>query len=90
MQAFTIVSKTPFGLNFNRNDDTSDMIKPLAIAQRWPVRTWNSLKERALHQAEKLAKFAHDSEKAWVSNIQPDMMSEEAAVCIYLRSLPGI
>ena len=62
LQAFTIVSKTPFGLNFDRNDDTSDMIKPLAIAQRWPVSTWNSLKERALYQAEKLAKFAHDSE----------------------------
>lgn len=62
LQAFTIVSKTPFGLNYERNAADSDMITFLAIAQRWPARTWFSLKERALYQAQKLHRFAEDSD----------------------------
>jgi microsomal dipeptidase-like Zn-dependent dipeptidase len=62
LQAFTIVSKTPFGLNFERNADTSDMITLLAMAQRWPVRAWFSLKERALYQASRLQQFAEKSQ----------------------------
>ncbi len=61
LQAFTIVSKTPFGLNFERNDGSSDMITLLAMAQRWPVRSWFSLKERALYQASRLHEFAEKS-----------------------------
>ncbi len=54
VQAFTIVTKVPRGMNMERNDDQSDLIKILAIASRWPTRTWSSLLERALYQAEKL------------------------------------
>ncbi|MCG8603401.1 membrane dipeptidase, partial [bacterium] len=61
LQAFTVVSKTPFGLNFESNDDRSDMITFLVAAQRWPLRTWFSLNERALYQAEKLHRFAEQS-----------------------------
>jgi microsomal dipeptidase-like Zn-dependent dipeptidase len=38
------------------------MITVLAMAQRWPPRTWGSLKERALYQAEKLHEFAARSQ----------------------------
>ncbi|MCI0694439.1 dipeptidase [candidate division KSB1 bacterium] len=62
LEAFTIVSKVPFGLNMERNDSNSDMITVLAIAQRWPPRTWGSLKERALYQAKKLHEFAARSQ----------------------------
>jgi microsomal dipeptidase-like Zn-dependent dipeptidase len=62
LEAFTIVSKVPFGLNMERNDGNSDMITVLAMAQRWPPRTWGSLKERALYQAEKLHEFAARSQ----------------------------
>ncbi|MGH7595881.1 MAG: dipeptidase, partial [bacterium] len=62
LEAFTIVSKVPFGLNMERNDGDSDMITVLAIAQRWPPRTWRSLKERALYQAKKLHEFAERSQ----------------------------
>ncbi len=62
LQAFSIVSKTPFGLNFESNDDKTDMITALAIFQRWPIATWFSLKERALFQAEKLFEFAARSQ----------------------------
>lgn len=58
LQAFTIVTKTPRGLNLERNDDRTDNIFWLALSQRWPVRTWGSLRERAVFQAQKLQRFA--------------------------------
>ncbi|MET0554265.1 MAG: membrane dipeptidase [Vicinamibacteria bacterium] len=54
LQAFTVVTKSPRGLNIERNDDTSDDITALAIAQHWPPATWRSLRARALHQAGRL------------------------------------
>lgn len=58
LQAFTIVTKTPRGLNLERNDDRTDNIFWLALSQRWPVRTWGSLRERAVFQAQKLQRLA--------------------------------
>ncbi|MFP5264790.1 MAG: dipeptidase [Blastocatellia bacterium] len=58
LQAFTIVTKTPRGMNIESNDDTSDNITLLAIAERWPIAAWGSLKERALYQARKLQDVA--------------------------------
>jgi membrane dipeptidase len=60
LQAFTIVSKTPWGMNMSSNSDSSDMLTLLLIAQRWPTRTWSSLLERALYQAQRL----HDAARA--------------------------
>jgi len=56
LQSFTIVSKTPYvwKMNIERNDDSSDNITILAVAQRWPIATWSSLTQRALYQARKL------------------------------------
>lgn len=54
LQNFTVVTKVPFGSNYESNDDSTDKITPLAVAERWPVATWRSLKERALYQARKL------------------------------------
>jgi microsomal dipeptidase-like Zn-dependent dipeptidase len=61
LQAFTIVSKTPRGMNIESNDDKTDNITLLAIAERWPIATWTSLKERALYQARKLHQVAEAS-----------------------------
>jgi microsomal dipeptidase-like Zn-dependent dipeptidase len=60
-QVFTVVSKVPLGINFEKNSDSSDLILPLAVLQRWPPRTWLSLKERALYQARKLRRLAEAS-----------------------------
>ncbi len=60
-QVFTVVSKVPFGVNFEKNSDKSDMVTALVMLQRWPVRTWFNLKERALYQAKKLHRFADAS-----------------------------
>jgi len=62
LEAFTVVTKSPRGLNNERNDDRSDMITALAIVERWPPRTWASLRERALYQARKLRDTADRSE----------------------------
>jgi microsomal dipeptidase-like Zn-dependent dipeptidase len=61
LQAFTVVSKTPRAMNIENNDASTDNITLLAIAQRWPVAAWTSLKERALYQARKLHRAAEQS-----------------------------
>ncbi|HEX5731901.1 MAG TPA: dipeptidase [Blastocatellia bacterium] len=58
LQAFTVVTKTPKGQNIESNDDSTDNITILAIAQRWPISAWSSLKERALYQASRLHEAA--------------------------------
>jgi microsomal dipeptidase-like Zn-dependent dipeptidase len=66
LQVFSLPTKSPRGLNIESNDDTSDTIFWLAIVERWPPRTWNSLTERALYQARRLHQFAHGSDGGFV------------------------
>lgn len=61
LQVFATVTKSPKGLNYERNGADSDSITLLTMAQRWPQRTWGSLLERALYQGEKLHAAARDS-----------------------------
>jgi microsomal dipeptidase-like Zn-dependent dipeptidase len=58
LQAFTIVTKSPRGLNIESNADSTDDITPLFVLLGRPPRTWNSLTERALDQAARLHGFA--------------------------------
>lgn len=58
-QVFSAVTKSPRGLNFDENSaDAPDDIALLAKAQLWPVRTWDSIYERAAFQAQRLHKLA--------------------------------
>lgn len=61
LQIFGAVTKSPRGLNIERNDDKSDNIFWLALAKRWPPRTWRSLKERALYLSSRLHRMAEQS-----------------------------
>jgi microsomal dipeptidase-like Zn-dependent dipeptidase len=61
LQAFTIVTTAPKKLNIDRNSDDTDQIRSLIMGETWPPRTWNSPKQRALYQAQKLEKFAAES-----------------------------
>ena len=61
LQAFTIVSKSPRGLNIEFNEDNTDNITLLAFVNLWPLKTLTSLKERALFQASKLHEYAANS-----------------------------
>jgi microsomal dipeptidase-like Zn-dependent dipeptidase len=56
-----VPTKSPHGLNIESNEDKNDDIFWLAIVERWPPATWNSLTERALYQARRLHQFAAGS-----------------------------
>jgi membrane dipeptidase len=58
LQVFGVVTQVPGGQNYDSNELRTDLITPLAIAQLWPVASWSSPKERALHQARKLRDLA--------------------------------
>lgn len=63
LQVFTAVTKSPAGQNYDSNSaEAFDTITALAMGQLWPPRTWGSLKERALYQADKLHGFAARSD----------------------------
>lgn len=62
LQAFTVVSKTPRGLNLESNDDRSDDVTWLALLELWPPRTWSGLRERALYQSQRLHAMAARSQ----------------------------
>lgn len=61
LQVFSVVTKVPRGQNYEDNAADSDRLTPLVVAQRWPVAAWTSPKERALHQARRLHRFADRS-----------------------------
>lgn len=61
LQAFTVVTKSPRGLNIENNTDESDNIFWLALAQRQPLENLSSLTKRALFQAANLHKYADES-----------------------------
>jgi len=61
LETFSIVTKVPRGLNIERNDDKTDNVFWLALSERWPAKTWRSLLERALYQANKLRGYADRS-----------------------------
>jgi microsomal dipeptidase-like Zn-dependent dipeptidase len=62
LQVFSTVTKTPRGINYERNSGDSDNITLLAMAQRWPRQTWSSLLQRALYQAQKLGEASANSQ----------------------------
>src|SRR5215211_7667919 len=58
LQAFTVVTKTPRGLNIERNTDETDNIFWLALTQRQPLENLSSLTKRAVYQAGKLKEYS--------------------------------
>ena len=79
LEVFTAVTKSPRGLNYERNDANSDNIFWLALAQRWPPSTWNSLTARALFLAKRFDRTAFSSN----GKLVPIRTSEDLAN--YLR-----
>jgi microsomal dipeptidase-like Zn-dependent dipeptidase len=58
LQVFSIVTKTPRGINIENNTAETDNITLLGIAQLRPTKTWFNLTERALNQCSELHKAA--------------------------------
>jgi len=61
LQAFTVVTKSPRGLNIELNDDKTDNIFWLVLAQRQPLENLSSLTKRATYQANKLKEYSEKS-----------------------------
>lgn len=61
LQAFTVVTKSPRGLNIERNSGETDDLFLLALAQRQPLENLRSLTKRAVWQAGKLHEHAEKS-----------------------------
>ena len=63
VQMLTTVTKSPSGQNYESNSaDAGDNITLLALVQRWPLATRDSLFARAVYQAERLHKFASEND----------------------------
>ena len=75
LQMFTTVTKSPAGQNYEKNNsDSRDNITALAIIQRWPIKTWFSLYERALYQSNKIISLAErDPENFMLIKSQNDL-----------------
>jgi microsomal dipeptidase-like Zn-dependent dipeptidase len=75
LQMFTTVTKSPAGQNYEKNNsDSRDNITALAIVQRWPIKTWFSLYERALYQSNKIISLAErDPENFMLIKSQNDL-----------------
>ena len=59
LQMFTTVTKSPRGQNYEQNaTDAADNITLLAMAQRWPAETHDSLFARAMLQADRVTAAA--------------------------------
>ncbi|WP_242344499.1 dipeptidase [Anaeromyxobacter terrae] len=54
VQMFSSVTEVPRGYNYEGTARAGDLVTALAVASRWPSRTWGSRLERALHEGEKL------------------------------------
>jgi membrane dipeptidase len=65
LPVFSLPTKTPWGLNIDRNRADSDQTW-LAIAETWPPKTWNDLRQRALYQGRRLPQMANRSEGKFV------------------------
>lgn len=72
LQWFSVVTKTPRGINYDHNTGDTDNITLLAIIQRWPTATFRSLRARALYQATVLRDAASRSQGALTLVISVD------------------
>ncbi|MFT4736542.1 MAG: membrane dipeptidase [Cyclobacteriaceae bacterium] len=73
LQVFDAVIKTPKNLNYLANTDKTDNITLLAMANRWPPKTWFSLLERARHQSAILYGAARESPSLSIITSQSDL-----------------
>jgi membrane dipeptidase len=62
LQAFTIVTKAPRNMNFDKNTGETDQITLPFILQMRPIASWFNLTERALTQCAALYDFENKSE----------------------------
>lgn len=91
LQVFATVTKSPRGLNFDNNSaDAPDDIALLAKAQLWPVRTWESIYERAKYQSDRLHKIeANPAHKFKIIRSKSDIQTAENGIMLGLLAAEG-
>jgi len=83
LQAFTVVSTVPRNLNIDRNDDSSDVLPYLGMAQGWPLKALTSPKQRALYQAKRMQQFVDKSNGALI------LLKTRGDLASFLKSRAG-
>jgi len=88
-QMLTTVTKASVETNYVKDDGRSDIITFAAIVQGWPIKTWNSLLERALYQAEKLNQYERKSNGQLVfiksqADLQQHLHNRPSSVAVFL------
>ena len=74
LQAFTVVTKTPRGINIENNKGDTDNVFWLTLSEMQPLKNLSSLTGRAIFQAEKLHQFAEKSKgKFFVIKTKKDL-----------------
>lgn len=81
-QIFSTVTKVPRGLNFAENSaDAPDSFTLVAVLQLWPMRTWQSLYERAAYQAQRLTKYESKAEnKLVIARTASDLVQPDGTI----------
>ncbi len=55
LQVFSSTTKSPAGQNYESNSaDARDQVTPVVVLGLWPIKSWTSIYERAVHQAREL------------------------------------
>ena len=82
LQVFSAVTKSPRGLNFDDNDaNAPDDIALLAKVQLWPLRTWDSIYQRAIYQAQRLRKIeANPKNQFVIARSASDLMQPDGTL----------
>jgi membrane dipeptidase len=62
LEVMAVSTQVPRRVNLERNDDRTDDVTLLALAQRWPPATWRSRLSRALYQSGRLHAMAARSD----------------------------
>ncbi len=76
LEVFTVVSKSPRGLNFDNNDDKSDDITALMIGQGRTIKSWFSIRNRVGVQSKDLHKLeARDPTKFKIIKNKRDLQT---------------
>jgi membrane dipeptidase len=65
LQVLSMAVKTPATLNYDRNDDSTDEVRKLALAKRWPPATWMRLMPRVMHLASQARRLEDRSSGAF-------------------------
>lgn len=58
VQVFGLVTKVPYGNNYDSNPSDEDALGLVAVLNHWPRSTWGGIRARALHQAARLHGYA--------------------------------